>query len=157
MNQDDKTTPVEQDQVATPTSQTRNVNQGHQEARRRLLKAATVAPIIYTLPSGAALAANSATCLGNNENIITGIEKQTEEVETCDGLDNCQTTIQETGNLEAPDDRVFTPTGNTVDSKGEFHNDGKDYIYYETDQTLVAGSCWNSVNLSSTKTFDGYL
>jgi hypothetical protein len=158
MNRDDKTTPVEQDQAATPMPQARNTGQGHREARRRLLKAATVAPIIYTLPSGAALAASSATCLGNTDNIITSVTKETQEVENCDpeGL-NCQFTTEETGNLEAPDGRVFTPTGHTVDNKDEFHNSGKDYIYYQTDQTLVAGSCWNSINVSTTKSFDGFL
>ncbi|WP_201245170.1 hypothetical protein [Halochromatium salexigens] len=150
MNRDDKTTPVEQDQAATPMPQARNAGQGHQEARRRLLKAATVAPIIYTLPSGAALAASSTTCLGDSENIITGV---TEEVNCDDDGLNCETVLK----APDPDNRVFTPTGNTVDNKDEFHNSGKDYIYYQTDQTLIAGSCWNSINLSSTKFFDGFI
>ncbi|MFP4601546.1 MAG: hypothetical protein ACLFNA_01295 [Halochromatium sp.] len=156
MNHDDKTTPVEQEQLAQP-EQARNAHSSHQASRRRLLKAAAVAPVIYTLPNGSALAATSATCLGNNDNIITGVTEEMEEAESCDNEGNCQFINEPTGNLKAPDGRVFTSTGNTVDSKEEFHNDGKDYIYYQGDQTLVAGSCWNSINLSSTKSFDGYL
>lgn len=135
MNPNDKTTSAEQDPLAQP-DHVQNANQSHQTSRRRLLKAATVAPIIYTLPSGGALAASSTTCLGDTDNIITSVTKE-----------------EETGNLEA-DGQVFTPAG--TDNDNEYHNDGKNYIY-DGNETLVAGSCWNSINLSSTKSFDEFI
>ena len=74
MNQDDKTTLVEQEPMAQP-EQARNANSSHQVSRRRLLKAAAVAPVIYTLPSGAAMA-NTSTCaspngVSNGDNVRT--------------------------------------------------------------------------------------
>ncbi|MEA3639838.1 MAG: hypothetical protein VBE63_07825 [Lamprobacter sp.] len=150
MNQDDKTPPVEQEQMLQPT-QSRNANPDHQASRRRLLKAAAVAPVIYTLPSGSALAATSTSCLGNEGNIITGVTKEMEDVESCDNEGNCTTFSQETGRLKVGD-QVFTPTGNP----NEF-NDGEQYYIKYDQETLVAGSCWNSINLSSTKSFSDFL
>ncbi|MCG5517323.1 MULTISPECIES: hypothetical protein [unclassified Ectothiorhodospira] len=175
MNPNDKTTSAEQDPLAQP-DHVQNANQSHQTSRRRLLKAATVAPIIYTLPSGGALAATSSSCLNDSDNIITGVTKQTEQTTITNtqcnpGKGNAQanssacnqgtgqnltftstTTETETDKLIAGE-QVFTSTGNP----NEYHSNGKDYIYEPDSQTLIAGSCWNSINLSTTKTFNGFL
>lgn len=47
------------------------------QSRRRLLKAATAVPVIYTLPIGASVAASS-TCINKPDNFeeLTGEEKQ---------------------------------------------------------------------------------
>lgn len=138
MNQDHKTTPVEQDQVATPTSQAQNAGQGHQEARRRLLKAAAVAPVIYTLPSGGALAAGS-SCVDNNDgtNVILGPGEEE---------------FNEHGELIG---RSINGQFYELSSGNEYLKDGQIYKFDDVD--MFTASCWNSVKVvgtASTKAID---
>ncbi|MEA3642972.1 MAG: hypothetical protein VBE63_23965 [Lamprobacter sp.] len=125
---------AEQDQT-TQADQASDAKQKQQNARRRLLKAATVAPVIYTLPNGTALAATSSTC---REDSVVSVSKETET-----DVDGNQI---ETGNLVSSDGRIFEPS-NSGDPNDPtvYYNSTKKYVS-EGESTLVAESCWSSVN-----------
>ena len=137
MHQDDKTPPVEQDRMAQP-DQAQNVNQRHQESRRRLLKAAAVAPVIYTLPSGSALARGS-SCInsndGDNNNIIYGNgEKEYDEEDNLLGM--------------YLNGEFYEYAGTDKNGNQKYAKEGQIYIYYENN--LWTTSCWSSIHVTST-------
>ena len=143
MHQDDKTTPVEQDQMAQP-EQALNANQRHQESRRRLLQAAAVAPVIYTLPNGSAFAAVS-TCLRNEENTIDVTESQ-----ECDqNLDpDCEPVEHPPLNTNQG---TFTYAGGSTRTGQPYYGiDGDSNTYVYDGQQLWTASCWSSIHVAST-------
>lgn len=165
MNQDDKMMSVEQDQAAYPT-QARNAKKDPQQSRRRLLKAAAVAPVIYTLPNGSALAAVS-TCLRNEENTIGVTEVLPCDSSTSSGPGNSnpsQSAIANSPVHQGTESECDNPPLNT--SQGTFTYAGSsnttgqpfygidgssnNYVYDSQNQQLWTESCWNSVNVAST-------
>ena len=93
--------------------------------RRRLLKAAGMAPVIYTLPAGAATAAGSVSCADDGNNILD--------------VDNVEGETVTAGN-------VSCELGN--DNKTCTTDEGVEYVFEENNQggTITAGSCWTSLN-----------
>ena len=94
------------------------------EQRRRLLKAASAAPVIFTLPVGSSVAAGSVQCELMN-NTITGT---TEKFGTLNIGDSVQATNPDTGLQQ---DYVV------------------EHIYDNGNYNLVTGSCWSSLNPSA--------
>lgn len=131
MNADHKATATEQDQTVLADQ----AQQRHQDARRRLLKAATVAPVIYTLPTGGALAATSSTC---REDSVVAVSEQTDE------------NGDPTGNLVGGG-KTFTPGGDSV----TFYSGGESYTL-EGDNVLVATSCWDSINAQTARSTNNF-
>lgn len=140
-----------------------------QNVRRRLLKAAGVAPVIYTLPSGGALARTSSSCLGDLDNVITEVNKEKKEVcnpgnsqgkanANVQACTNQGLETVETGSLKAGN-QTYTLTGkdrNGLPVYTDDNNDTKQFILTE-DQNLVAESCWSSMNLSATDAIDRFI
>lgn len=96
-----------------------------QQKRRRLLKAATMAPAIYTLPVGAATAASSVNCHVDDQFEVT----RNDEGDVNLGGETFELTTDEDGQS------VLT--------------DGDSVYVYEGDEeggTLTTRSCWNSLN-----------
>lgn len=63
----DQQQPTDDNQGANSTTADKSHLDSRQQSRRALLRAAAAAPVIYTLPSGAALA-NTSTCLNKPDN-----------------------------------------------------------------------------------------
>lgn len=129
MISDGKTTETTQEQTAQANRACQNTK-SHQDARRRLLKAATIAPVIFTLPNGAALAATSSTC--REDSVVLELTEQV------DGDGNA------TGNLVGTDEKVYEAI-NPDDPNAGYYYDTKKFIP-EDQNTLVAESCWSSLN-----------
>ena len=162
MHQDDKTTPVEQDRMAQP-EQALNANQRHRESRRRLLQAAAVAPVIYTLPNGSAFAAVS-TCLRNEENTIDVTGVVNEECASELGNGNASTSGQTNSNAPqnlnsgceteahpqlTTNQGTFTYAGRSTRTGEPYYADGESNSYVYDGQQLWTASCWSSVNVAS--------
>lgn len=98
------------------------------EQRRRLLKAASAAPVIFTLPVGSALAAGSVSCTadGMGNTIDTGVEIRGQNVFLND---------EKLGNVNESFD-IGSETY-VVDDRGNL------------DPRLVTGSCWTSLITAS--------
>lgn len=88
--------------------------------RRRIIKAAVSAPVIYTLANGAAAAAASLSCGDDPDNFLNLTEQ-----ELADRFGD---------SLPMPGDVVS--------------GDDQDYVYLG-DGDFVTGSCWTSVNPST--------
>ena len=95
------------------------------EQRRRLLKAASAAPVIFTLPVGSSVAARSVQC-ELMDNTITGTPDDFGENLTRG------TSVQAIN----PDTRVSQ----------EYV---VEYIYDDGNYNLVTGSCWTSIDTAS--------
>ena len=97
--------------------------------RRRLLKAAGMAPVIYTLPAGAATAAGSVSCADDEDNVLT-VKRSGRNVVSNDETVSCQ-----------------LPSGG---GSGDVctTDDGTEYIFEGNNQggEITAGSCWTSLN-----------
>jgi len=110
------------------------------EQRRRLLKAASAAPVIFTLPVGSAVAARSVQCDAEGmDNTIGGITI---------GKDENDLPI-----VTTTDGTTYTITDGTVTIDGQvyFVDDGTVDIDSPNTATprLVTGSCWGSLVLGS--------
>lgn len=115
---------------------------GQQETRRRLLKTATLAPVIYTLSTGAATAAGSISCEGKPENVRDGVVKTDDQIRLSAGDEDPFCTLQ--GDELQGDD---VNGGETCD--GGLNGQ---WIYEETSSTngggsgnLTTASCWTSL------------
>ena len=97
--------------------------------RRRLLKAAGMAPVIYTLPAGAATAAGSVSC-ADDENNVLHVNRSGRNVDQIDGDVSCE-----------------LPAGGG-DGSTCTTDEGVEYVFEENNQggTITAGSCWTSLN-----------
>ena len=108
------------------------------EQRRRLLKAASAAPVIFTLPVGSSVAARSVQCDAESmDNTIDNITIEDGKVKRTVG-----------GTVEQ-----YTITDGTVTIDGQiyFVDDGTVDIDSPNTATprLVTGSCWGSLVLGS--------
>lgn len=125
-NQGDNGPSVVPDEGATP-----------QQTRRRLLKAATMAPAIYTLPVGSATAARSVMCSDKDGNVVKPVETTDDvKVSKKDGSEICELTgTQPAGTLQ--DDNI--------EYCGTDSND-EAYVFDGDTNQLTTGSCWGSLN-----------
>lgn len=129
-NQGDNGPSVVPDEGATP-----------QQTRRRLLKAATMAPAIYTLPVGSATAARSVMCSDKDGNVVEGVDTIGDSGKVGKGGNGPQI-CELTGTQ---------PEGITQDVNIEYcGTDSNDEAYVfdgqSTQKKLTTGSCWGSLN-----------
>ena len=92
------------------------------EQRRRLLKAASAAPVIFTLPVGSSVAARSVMC-----------EEHTGNLETVATKDNGTITDVNNNSYTLVDGYVYTRDGTT-----------QEYVLTEYNE-LITKSCWGSM------------
>ena len=99
--------------------------------RRRLLKAAGMAPMIYTLPAGAQTAAGSISCVRKDGNWLEAT-RSGRNVESNDGTVSC----------------TLPPSGGDGGVCTTDDGNGTEYIFEGNNRTgtLTARSCWNSLN-----------
>ena len=104
-----------------------------QQNRRRLLKAAGMAPVIYTLPTGAATAAGSVMCRANFGNHYDNAQRV--------GNNSNNVRIGSTG----PKFCELTGTADGVGEVCETSENAGDYVFDEHNGTLTTRSCWASL------------
>ena len=105
------------------------------EQRRRLLKAASAAPVIFTLPVGSSVAAGSVQCDLKDGNAVSTYTETNEDLTTTKKVDIGEQT--------------FTITSDTTTIQT---SDGQVYFVDDLDglpPRLVTESCWNSVFASA--------
>jgi hypothetical protein len=131
-------------------------NKMNNNKRRALLKAVSVAPVIYTLPNGSAIANTSSTCNSDPNNTVFVSQRVVSTQQTCRvNTRACTVSNTQKNNLlmtqqaeeyELVDDNgtVYTPTNDhyTVPS-GEIY-------YFDGNNTMMVGSCWNSITVNGT-------
>lgn len=109
---------------------TRSIIMNNQK-RRTLLKALGVAPIIYTLPNGNVLANTSSTCNSDPDNTVY-VTKQYTTPESSDYQ------------LVDSQDNVYIQTGDYYTRS----NDTGTVYYFDGNNEMLVGSCWNSITLN---------
>ena len=105
-----------------------------QQNRRRLLKAAGMAPVIYTLPTGAATAAGSVMCranVGNHYENASEVGGSGKVRLSGSNTDFCTLTGEKDGDGE-------------VCKRPEGEGAG-DYVFDDYNGTLTTKSCWASL------------
>lgn len=102
-------------------------------SRREKLKMLAAAPLIFTLPSGAALASSSSSCVDDYSNILE-IKNVTQEDDVLQGKINGK-------------DYIFSH------NQGDYYSsqDGQQYVFIQkpgNTGSLVTLSCWASLHPS---------
>lgn len=103
-----------------------------QQARRRLLKTATMAPVIYTLSTGAATAAGSITCTEKPGNLHEHVVRDGDQIRLAS---------------QDPSSDAFCELQNEFEGVGELCDGGINGQWYHDDdfRTLTTASCWTSL------------
>ena len=101
------------------------------EQRRRLLKAASAAPVIFTLPVGSSVAARSVMCENHDGNVKTVSTGNDENIDN-GSLDN--------GSIQDSKGNWYTPHSDDY----VYIHDGQQYVL-TNDNQLITRSCWGSM------------
>lgn len=105
-------------------------NTSTQQTRRRLLKAATMAPVIYTLSTGAATAAGSVFCDDDSKGNVLQVTRS-------GNSSNLQVVGSPGAKCTLPNDYE---SGTAICEMS-----GTEYVY-DGDDTITTKSCWCSLN-----------
>lgn len=130
MSQDERGT---HDEGPDPSVSGPEAKTDKQHTRRRLLKAATMAPVIYTLPAGAEVAMGSISCADPELGNVLEVTRSGDTIRlsgTTGGQPHCEL------------------TGEYVDGGEICRKDEVEWIYEgnNTGGRITTGSCWTSLH-----------